>query len=81
MLQNVSKCYITFFKLYQIHQIMPLIPEMYIKDTKCKEMFQNTFQIVPNSSNYATNPGNVHKGYKMLVNVPLHFSNCTKFIK
>jgi hypothetical protein len=35
-------------------------------------MFQNTFQIVPNSSNYATNPGNVHKGYKKLGNVPLY---------
>jgi hypothetical protein len=29
-----KKCSITFFKLYQIHQIMILIPEMYKKNTK-----------------------------------------------
>ena len=39
------------------------------------------FQIVPNSSNYDSSPGNVHKGYEILGNVPLHFSNCTKLIK
>jgi len=44
-------------------------------------MFHYTVQIVPNSSNYDTSPGNVHKGYKMLGNVPLHFSNYTKFIE
>jgi hypothetical protein len=77
---NVRKCSITLFKLYQIHCIMLLIPEMYVKDTKCLEMFQYTFQIVPYSSNYTTNPGNVQTGYKMLGNVPLHFLNCTKFI-
>ena len=33
--------------------------------TKCKEMFHYTFQFVPNSSNYTTNPRNVPKGYKI----------------
>jgi hypothetical protein len=56
-----KKCSITFFKLYQIHQIMILIPEMYKKNTKCNEMFYYIFQIVPNSLNYDTNPGNVQK--------------------
>ncbi len=39
------------------------------------------FQIVQNSSNLDTTPGNVHEGYEILGNVPLHFSNCTKLIK
>jgi hypothetical protein len=37
-------------------------------------MLNYIFQIVPNSLFYATYHGNVHKGYKMLGNVPLYFS-------
>jgi hypothetical protein len=37
------------------------------------EMIHYIFQIVPNSLNYDSSPGNVHKGYEMLGNVLLHF--------
>ncbi len=57
---------------------MILVLEMYKKDMKCSITL---FQIVPNLSNYDSSPRNVHKGYEILGNVPLHFSNCTKLIK
>ena len=71
-----KKCSITFFKLYQIHQIMILILEMYIKDSKCSITIFKLYQI---QQIMILIPEMYKKNTKLIGNVQLHFSNWGMF--